>query len=393
MAYKMITQCRVCFFPKLEELFSLGGLHLNAFVARPEDATEKVPMTLVHCKNCDLVQLRETADFSTLYQNHYWYRSGLNPVIVADLKEIAHSALKIASLDSGDTFVDIGANDGTLLSFVPKHHYRIGVEPAHNLAPELQRHCNAVKNTFWENVQELPNGKAARVITAISMLYDLDDPNRFMQNIKRHLAPDGLFVTQLMTLRPMVENNDVSNICHEHLEYYSYPALRHLFERNGLEIFRVEENAMNGGSYRLFVRHYKKGSVDFQEDLTPERLHAFVRASEKNKADTVAFIRAVADQGKKVYGYGASTKGNTILQWYGLGPDLITAIADKNPQKWGRYSVGTNIPIVSEEDARAHAEYFFVMPWGFLESFMEREAAWRAQGGKFIASIPTFQVL
>ncbi|OGZ93472.1 MAG: hypothetical protein A2131_02230, partial [Candidatus Sungbacteria bacterium GWC2_49_10] len=290
-------------------------------------------------------------------------------------------------------FLDIGANDGTLLSFVPSSSLRVGVEPAQNLIPELKRYADVIYGVAWEDVHILPENRKAKIITAISMFYDSEDPNRFMQNVKRHLAPDGVFIAQMMTLRPMLEHNDVSNICHEHLEYYSYRALRHLFERNGLEIFRVTENNINGGSYRLFSRHLASGSIQYPEDVGEEEFIRFRNAIEKNRDDTIAFMRSEIARGKIIYGYGASTKGNTILQWSKIDSSLLAGIAEKHPEKIGKFTVGTNIPIVSELSARAKADYFYILPWGFTNAFLEKEKEWRLKGGKFIVSIPEFRVL
>ena len=389
----VITKCRVCGSRELSEVVSLGELHINAFVGDPSHKTASSPLTLVHCGGCDLVQLKHTADFRVLYTDHYWYRSALNPMIIDDLREIASLSLAIAKPASGDLFLDIGANDGTLLSFVPSSSLRVGVEPAQNLIPELKRYADVIYGVAWEDVHILPENRKAKIITAISMFYDSEDPNRFMQNVKRHLAPDGVFIAQMMTLRPMLEHNDVSNICHEHLEYYSYRALRHLFERNGLEIFRVTENNINGGSYRLFSRHLASGSIQYPEDVGEEEFIRFRNAIEKNRDDTIAFMRSEIARGKIIYGYGASTKGNTILQWSKIDSSLLAGIAEKHPEKIGKFTVGTNIPIVSEAMARAKADYFYILPWGFTNAFLEKEKEWRLKGGKFIVSIPEFRVL
>ncbi len=393
MQYPAITSCRVCGSKTLKPILSLGNLHLNAFVKSPQETTEVAPLDLVFCPQCTLVELRHNADFNALFVERYWYRSGLNPAIVADLKEIVGEAVGLGVLKPGDTFLDIGANDGTLLGFVPREYFRIGVEPAKNLAAALQKNANVVLNNRWEEVASLPEGRRAKVITAIAMLYDLRDPHEFMRLIRLHLASDGVFVAQLMPLAPMVRKNDIGNICHEHLEYYTYPSLKYLFEKNGLEIFRIEENDMNGGSYRVFSRHLGSGSIDYPEHISEGDLHEFAKRIRQNKENTVRFIRDEVAKGKKVYGYGASTKGNTILQWYGLDTSLLAGIADKNPEKWGRYTVGTNIPIVSEEEARGSADYFFVLPWGFLDVFLERERKWHDAGGKFIVSAPEFKVI
>ncbi|MDP3957444.1 MAG: class I SAM-dependent methyltransferase [bacterium] len=393
MRTKTIKKCRVCGSYKLKSVFSLGNLHVNAFLENPKDIVPKAPLTPVFCKNCSLVQLKHTADIQSMYAEHYWYKSGLNPVIREDLKDIATSAIKMAKMNPGDTFLDIGANDGTLLSCVPKKYFRVGVEPAPNLQNELGEHCDLAHRSLWEEVKELPQGRKVKVITAVSMLYDLDDPNVFIKKVKDFLSSDGIFVVQLMTLKPMIEYNDVGNICHEHLEYYSYPSLRYLFEKNGLEIFKVEENGINGGSYRLFTRHLKNGSVRHPEKIGERELENFVRRVEANKKKTVDFIKREVKKGKKVYGYGASTKGNTILQWSGIDSTLLSGIAEKHPEKIGKFTVGTAIPIVSEEVAREKADYFYVLPWGFFDAFLEKEKGWRSKGGKFIVSTPEFRVV
>ncbi len=385
--------CRVCGSSKLEKVFSIGNLYISTFVKSKKGKTPRAPLELVHCKNCDLLQLKHTAPQELLYARHYWYRSGINPVITADLKEIAETATKMAKLKKGDIVLDIGANDGTLLKYYPRNLIRVGCEPADNLIKYLRKVIPHVIHDFWtyKAWQKKFEDKKAKVITAIGMFYDMEDPNQFIRDATKVLAPGGVFIAQLMTLKPMIETNDLGNICHEHLEYYSYPSLVYFFEKNGLEIFKVEENSINGGSYRLFARHLKKGSIKYKEPKYNYK--AFARRLETNKKKAVDFIKKEVKKGKKVYVYGASTKGNTILQYYGLDNKLIKAAADKDEQKWGKYTVGTLIPIVDEETARKDADYFFVSPWAFFDTFYKREKDWLKKGGKFIVPLPKFQVI
>jgi NDP-4-keto-2,6-dideoxyhexose 3-C-methyltransferase len=197
-----------------------------------------------------------------------------------------------------------------------------------------------------------------------------------------------------MCLASMIEKNDVGNICHEHLEYYSLESLRYLFETNGLEIFKIEENDVNGGSYRIFCRHYQGQGIPFDEKYTQEDILAFARRIQENRDRCVNFIKGEVAKGKKVYVYGASTKGNVILQYYGLDSRLITAAAERSPEKWDKYTIGTWIPIVSEEEARrAQPDYFLVLPWAFFKEFYERESEWRRRGGQFIVPLPEFRVV
>lgn len=388
------NRCRQCSSVDMTKQFSLGKLYVSDFI-NPDDHKElnKAPLTLVKCDNCSLVQLSHTAPQELMYTGNYWYKSGLNPVIVKDLKDIVDKIVDKIKISKGDIWLDIGANDGTLLSFVPNTFFTSAVEPAENLQAELEKKSDHVIPLMWENIVFK---KKCKVITAIGMFYDTDRPNIFIRKVKHALADNGIFVAQLMTLAPMLRMNDVSNICHEHIEYYSYETLVNLFEDNGLEIFEVKKNSINGGSYRIFARHYRKGSskrIKLGETWDRLDLERFWNEINVNKKKTVDFIKQVVADGRKVYGYGASTKGNTILQWYGLGPDQITGIADKNPDKWGKLTVGSNIPIVSEKEAREEADYLFVLPYAFLEEFMVREYKFRKRGGKFIVSIPVFQIL
>lgn len=385
--------CRVCGHKPLTPILSLGNHYISTFLTHPKEKTPKAPLELVLCKNCDLLQLKHTAPQELLYARHYWYWSGLNPVITADLKEIAQVATKMVKPKKGDIVLDIGANDGTLLKFYPKSLIRVGCEPATNLIKHLRRVTPHVIADFWtyKAWKKKFGEKKAKVITAIGMFYDMEDPNQFIRDAAKALDKNGIFIAQLMTLKPMIQKNDLGNLCHEHLEFYSYPPLVYLFEKNGLEIFKVEENSINGGSYRLFARHLKKGSIKYKEPKYDYK--AFAKRLETNKKKAVDFIKREVKKGKKVYVYGASTKGNTILQYYGLDYKLIKAAADKDKQKWGKYTVGTLIPIMDEDKARKDADYFFVSPWAFFDTFYKRERDWLKRGGKFIVPLPNFRVV
>ena len=391
---KEITKCRVCGSENFSSLFSLGNLYLSTFVDKKGENIGRAPIDLVWCNNCTLVQLKHTAPQELLYSRRYWYKSGINKMIIDDLKEIAEKAMNMVSIQDTDVVLDIGANDGTLLRFYPADVVKIGCEPATNLVAELKSHADIVIDDFWdyEKHKNIFANKKAKIITAIGMFYDMDDPGQFIRDAVKALDSKGVFITQLMTSKPMLEKNDVGNICHEHLEYYSYSSLRYLFEKNGLEIFKVEENAINGGSYRLFARHYTKGSMDYAEDLTKEDYLAFAKRIEKNKQDCVQAIQNILQQGKKVYVYGASTKGNTILQYYGLNGTMIKGAAEIHPEKIGKFTVATNIPIVREEEAKKDADYFLVLPFSFREGFIQREQEWLKGGGKFIFCTPEFEI-
>ena len=363
-----IKCCRICGNKKLVKIGSLGKIAISDFTTEPSEG-HKYPLELVYCEKCTLLQLAHNTPRDLLYKN-YWYESRLNPVVVADLKEIA-------SLVKGD-IIDIGANDGTLLKYANVYH-KTAVDPS-NIKPE-----NATEwiQDYWENVR-LPY--KAYTITAIACLYDLPNPNKFIENIKRHLDREGTFISQFQPLEQMVELNDLGNICHEHLEYYSYKSLVYLFEKNGLEIFKVQRNKMNGGSYRIFARHYKKGSIKFKEkEYKVGDLKDFFKRIEKNKQD---FLKWLLDsKSKKIRGYGASTKANTILAYYSDMREILVYVVDINPDKIGKY-MEQGQKIIGE--IPPDTEYLWVFPYGFLDYFKKKEKNYK---GKWITTIPKFQII
>nr|PZN24201.1 MAG: hypothetical protein DIU78_12555 [Pseudomonadota bacterium] len=393
--------CRLCGSPELRPVFSLGTQYVNDFVPKERIGTGvKAPLDLVLCNRCSLLQLKHTAPQELLYSRFYWYRSGVTDTMRRALRNITEQVEQMVTLAPGDVVLDIGANDGTLLaSYRVPGVVRVGCEPANNLVDHLRKNADHVIHDFWsasafDRVRSEHGLPLAKVITAIGMFYDLEEPNQFIADVRRSLAPDGIFVAQLMCLASMLKKNDLGNICHEHIEYYSLDSLKYLFETNGLEIFRIEENDVNGGSYRVFARHYAGTGVAFDEHITMEDLHAFKARIDENRRLCVDFIKNEVARGKSVWVYGASTKGNVILQYYGLDHTIITAAAERSPEKWGKYTVGSWIPIVSEEEARrAQPDYFLVLPWAFFNEMYEREREWRMRGGKFIVPLPEFRVV
>lgn len=413
-----IKACRACGFASLQNILSLGDLHVSNFVDETEQKEfSRYPLTLVLCnKNvggCGLLQLQHTVSNEILYRN-YWYRSGTNSTMTEDLQDVVQSGRAIVSLKRGDFVLDIGSNDGTLLRTYGGAVRRVGFEPARNLIPLAALNAEKIINDFfnypaWQRV--FPRAKA-KIITAIAMFYDLDKPNQFVADIKKCLHADGIFIIQMSYLPLMLSQNAFDNICHEHLEYYSLLSLEHLLSRHGLRVFDVELNEVNGGSFRVYVCHadarpnirVPKGAAQRVDKLRKDELRlnlnerkpydAFVRRVKNMKRDTVNFIRREARRGKKIYIYGASTKGNTLLQFYGLDASVIPFAVERNQDKWGKKTIGTLIPIISEEQARADKpDYFFVLPWHFLKEFVEREEKFLRGGGKFIVPLSEFKII
>lgn len=405
-----IKACRVCSGTALTELFSLGVQAVSDFV--PADKVHdgvKCPIELVLCRGCGLVQQRYTAPQDFMYSRHYWYVSSTTKTMRDALREITAAIEGRLDLKAGDIVIDVGSNDGCLLrSYAVDRLCRIGIEPANNLANAGNYEGLELVKSFWPCDDLLPEAKA-KCITAIGMFYDSPDPSEFVAAVARSLRPDGMFIAQLMCLRQTLDLGDVGNLVHEHLEFYSLRSLQTLYGRHGLEIFDVEENNVNGGSYRVWARLKEntlppkpKGCVQrlegalrwetgFEDLQTYSR---FISLAKRNRDECLAFIRRAFGEGKRTWWYGASTKSAVLTQWYGLWPGVIEAAADKSEEKIGKCMVGSGIPIKSCEDFRAaNPEYAIVGPWAFRQEFLKNEAEWRAKGGRFIFPLPKFEVV
>jgi len=404
---KEIKACRVCGSPHLTDLFSLGHQYVSNFVPRRAISTGmKCPIDLVLCTCCSLVQLRHTAPQELLYAGNYWYRSGTTATMRAALRDVTEAAERVAQLKPGDTVLDIGSNDGTLLrSYQAPGLTKVGVEPASNFAKSGAEGLDIFIQDFWPltNMEyDFFHARRAKVVTACGMFYDLEDPNKFVAEISRVLDKEGILIAQLMCLSNMIALNDVGNFAHEHLEFYSMASLEYLFDQHGLVIFDLETNEVNGQSTRLYICH--RGAKYFTEQSRakldgrlrletrledPAFYAEFFRDMEENRNLCVDFIKREREKGKRFWVYGASTKGNTILQWYGLDHTLIDAAAERSDSKLGLFTVGTGIPIRSEDDMRvAKPDYALVLPYAFIDEFVTREREWLNNGGKFLVPLP-----
>lgn len=415
-----IDACRICGSKNLEPLFSLGNQYVINFIDSEEDEQLEGPLDMVQCSRakggCGLVQLKHSFSPDKMY-TMYWYRSGINSTMMAELTEIAHTTRDMAGLATGDSVIDIGSNDSFMLrQFGVPGIKLIGFEPARNLVEKYG--LEGVDKVFidyfnfpaWQ--KEFGDAKA-KVITAIAMFYDLEHPDQFVADVAKCLHPEGVFVVQQNYLPYMLSRNVADNIAHEHLEYYSLTTFKYLMERHGLEVFDVQLSHMNGGSFRVYVKHKESGkSITYDRAAAAERIAKVLKDEEAQKLDDKAtydaFIKRVSDigaevkgfieretaAGKKVYAYGASTRGNSLLQCFGIDHRLITAAAERNPDKYGKKTVGTLISIISEAQARAEKpDYFLVLPWQFIEEFKRREIEFLRGGGKFIVPLPEFQII
>ena len=394
-----IKKCRLCKNKKLKKIYNFGNHFVSNFVNKASILRGiKAPLNLVYCKKCQLLQLEHSAPQEIMYKKFYWYKSGITQTMREGLKELYQDIKKNCKIKPGDVILDIGANDGTFLkNFKKDKIITIGCEPAKNLKNELKKNCHFMINDFWhkKHLLSIPSKfQKLKVISAIGMFYDLEDPSEFIRHAADALDKDGIFVAQLMCSHSMFKTNDLGNICHEHLEYYSYNSLKYLFEKNGLKIFKITENLINGGSYRIYCKKNIKRSIRYKENANYNEIIKFVKRVKKNKKETLKFIKEKVKLGKKIFLYGASTKGNTLLQYYGLTSKEIPFAADRTKTKWGRYTIGSGIKIISEKNARKlNPDYFFVMPYGFINEFKRREKKWLKSGGKFILPYPKFKIV
>ena len=409
--------CRVSGKP-LIPVIDLGELHVSGFYPTPHCAAPRAPLRLGIGEESGLLQLMDSIERAPLYKT-YWYRSGTNSTMKRQLVDVVDNVLQWIRLNDGDVVLDIGCNDGTLLSCYPSNYNLIkaGIDPAENLAQEARRLCTHHATGFFtrDTFMSLTGGRKAKIITSIAMFYGLEDPMRFVADIMECLDDDGVWVLQLSYTPLMIIQNAFDNICHEHIEYYTLLSLLYLLKKFDLRPIDVQFNDTNAGSFRVIIVkscNSLRNVPLFQRDIGKYRVESTVNYEKSQRLDdpdlyrdymlrllslkqsTLQLITDLHKSGKRIMAYGASTKGNTLLQFYGLGPDLIEAIAERQPTKYGLYTAGTWIPIISEDEMRKRMpDYLLVLPWHFINEFMDREREFVRSGGQFIIPLPQLQVV
>lgn len=393
--------CRLC-NGRLNPLFSLGNLYMSDFVAKDKVTSGiQCPLSAVRCNSCYMVQLEHTPPVD---YTKYWYRSGVTQTMRDALADVVKCAQQYVHLDRDDIVLDIGSNDGTLLRCY-KGVRTVGFEPALNVNASNGVDCLVQDKWSAEAYHKWVN-KPAKIVTACGMLYDLEYPQEFITDVAAALHPDGVFVAQLMCLKQTLESQDIGNFCHEHLEYYTLHNLETMLNKARLKLIKLESNSVNGGSYRLYAVHRGRlcredQALSMQRKAdwfacSKDNCEQFFARAERNKKACVEYVDKELSAKRTVFLYGASTKGNTILQYYGLDSNKVLMAADKSPEKHGLYTVGTGIPVFSEDTVRAfNPDNFLVMPYAFIDEFVKREAGqtWRLRGGKFLVPLPEFKAL
>ncbi len=410
--------CRSCKSEKVTQILSLGDQYLSDFRTDSEKP-KKYPLDLMFCRDCFFVQLKESAPLHEMYTPRYGFKSGVNTTIRNDLHNIVVNALEylpmpeVEQIDNGETLetrpvvMDIGANDGTLLSNYPKSFFRIGIEPIEKLARECMRHANNIVNNFfnYEQVSKALEGMKADIITSISMFYDVEDPDRFVSEVKKCLSENGVWIIQQNYLLATIQENAVDNICHEHIGYHSLLSMEKLLSRHDLDIVDVSTSTINGGAFRIAVQHKGVGkikpSVQKQRNIelicgldTTRSYQDFADRVWNNAAELRKCIQTITDDGRKVFIYGASTRGGTIWQMAGLDVKLIPCAVDRNPEKVGKKIASIGVPIISEEEARMiRPDFMLVSIWFFKDEILEREKEYLAKGGHLIFPLPHLEII
>lgn len=413
-----ISVCRICGNTHLVSLLDLGQQALTGVF--PKSKSEKItsgPLEIVKCisKNgkediCGLVQLKHAFSNEEMYGMNYGYRSGLNQGMVRHLHSIVEEVMKIAKLEKDDLIIDIGSNDSTLLSKYPANIYQLtGIDPTGTKFKKYYpAHIRLIPEFFSaKTVQKHFPSQKAKVISSIAMFYDLEKPLDFVKDVYEILHDEGIWVFEQSYLLLMIQANAYDTVCHEHAEYYALEQIKWMMDKVGFKILDVDLNDTNGGSFRVTVAKKNSSHTANQkkinELLENEKktglnnltcYQQFAQEVVHHKEQLCKLVNEINQSGKKIFGYGASTKGNVVLQYCGFTEKDIPFIAEVNEDKFGSFTPGTHIPIISEKEARnKKPDYFLVLPWHFKEGIVQREKDYLKSGGKLIFPLPKIQII
>jgi hypothetical protein len=410
--------CRACGSSALTPVTNLGEQYLQGSFVKPGKArppSRRIPLTLVRCDPmrdehaCGLLQLSHSTPSRVLYAG-YWYRSGTNMTMREHLTTIATEATNLVRR-SHARVLDIGSNDGTLLNAYPETYFRVGIDPSDIAQESAGAGLTIVQDLFPSpKLRSRVGAEPFDIITSIAMFYDVEDPIAFVSEVKKLLSERGVWIFEVSYMPMMLEKNAYDTICHEHLEYYSLGVIEYILEQAGMRVVSASLNTINGGSIRCIATHPENdlgSSADgmnrleelrlreFELELDTDRPYqAFQQRIDAHREELRALLRVIRQSGERIHVYGASTKGNVLLQWCGIDNSMIECAADRNEAKHGARTLGTDIPIVSEAESRAmNPDYYLVLPWHFREEFLERERETLERGVKMIFPLPTIEVV
>ena len=403
-----IKKCRICKSSNLKELFSFGKLCFTGKFPSKSQNIKKEPITLIICKTCELVQLGHSFDLNYLYGPDYGYRTGINKTMLNHVKKVVMNLSKKTKVKKNDFVLDIASNDGSLLKYYNKKVNTFGIDPI------LEKYKNQYKNINYKipdffsakKIMKMTK-KKFKIITALSVFYDSENPDKFIKDVKKLLANEGVFLLEFADLASIVKHKLFDTICHEHLEYYSSKVIFYLCSINDLRVFDIKENDINGASKQYFICHqnskYKSNHLKIKSILNSEKklnlskentYKKFYKIINNSKNKLNRFIKKAIKRKKIIHGYGASTKGNVLLQYYGINNKMIDYIAERNENKYNLYTPGSRIKIISETLSRSYKpDYYLVLPWHFKKEILIREKEIRKKGTKFIFPLPKLKVI
>ncbi len=397
--FQNIKRCRICHSSKIVPVVKIPPQFIaSTFVKTNKNNPKskiKIPLTLMLCRKCGLAQLRETVNPDLLYEN-YFYRSNVSNTMNRDLRNVVEDVLERANPKKGESVLDIGANDGLMLTMYPSNLNRVGIDPAKNIDWSHLPSSVKMVNDYFPS----PKLKKSsfKIITSTAMFYDLDDPNAGVKQIKELLTKDGVACIQVSYLYDTIKDMNFYDICHEHLEYYSLKTISYLMKKNGMEVFDASTNAVNGGSLRVMISHSsakreKSKNLEYlllrEKVLQLENPETYDTFSKLININTRRVKKYIQGQKGLVIGLGASTKGNVLLQLCEIGKDLLPYISERNPFKVGLKTLGTDISLISEEAARKlKPKIMFVIPWNFKDEIVAREKKYLDGGGKLLFIMP-----
>lgn len=411
MLYKKITKCRICWNENLKSVLKLGTQTLTWVFPLPNEEVEEWPLELVKCNwdnNCWLLQLWHDYDMEKLYWDNYGYRSWLNKSMVKHLSTITEKAKSLVKLEKGDLIIDIASNDWTLLSSYWNNWYELlWIDPtSKKFSKYYPEYVKYISDFFSADLVKKNINKKAKIITSISMFYDLPNPTKFVNDIKEILDSDWIWILEQSYMPTMIDMVSYDTACHEHLEYYSMKQIQWLVENSWMKIIDVTLNDINWWSFQVIVSKDKNRKENFKniEYLinlekkwwynSLEIFDTFIKNIETHKNDVVNFLLKAKKEWKKVIWYWASTKWNVTLQYCWITKDLLPYIAEVNEYKFWRITPWSKIPIISEKECfDMSPDYLFVLPWHFKKSILEREKEFINKWWKFIFPLPKLEII
>ena len=403
-----IIKCRNCKSYKLSNLFSFGKISFTGKFPRSKGKNiKKAPLELVICGSCKLVQLKHDYSLKYLYGSDYGYRTGINKTMTEHVKNVTKTLVKKTKLGKNDHVLDIASNDGTLLNFYPKTSITFGIDPVIDKYKKNYKNINFKISDFFSRRKILRKTKNKfKIISALSVFYDLKYPNKFMRDIEKLLERNGIALIEFADLASMIKFNMFDAICHEHITYYSSKIVSEIAKKNNLRVFDIKYNNINGGSSQYYI--CKKNSIHknnmvslkkiskLEKKLELENKQTYIKffsRVRKIKSKINNFIKKNKSKNKSIHGYGASTKGNVLLQYFDIDKKHINFVADRNPEKFGCYTPGSKIPIISEKKSRKlKPDFYLVLPWHFKKEILKRERKTILKGSKFIFPLPNLKI-